>query len=220
MGAAASTSLRSCLAGLFAPNRRRVFRSHERLVHFRVYNWQTSTWSCEFCRACCDQWVKSQHRDCPSCRMPFKPSKLRALLPWEGGLRLKDVSSAEQNALRELEEARQARSAMEKRAATAESAMRQYVRAEEARAAAARAVEPVDATECAAATAVAAAASTSTASAPHAPGRASTCAALQAPPAAAPAAGDTALPVSPPPEAAGTSTLTEAPPFTRDAPLL
>ena len=47
-----------------------------------------------FCRACCDQWVKSQHRDCPSCRMPFKPSKLRALLPWEGGLRLKDVSSA------------------------------------------------------------------------------------------------------------------------------
>ena len=89
-----------------------------------------------FCACCVLAWVKEGHRDCPSCRVAFKLSKLRELVPWEGGLKLKEASSAEQNALKELEEARTARAAMEQRAAAAERALRQHqleVRAAEQR---------------------------------------------------------------------------------------
>ena len=89
-----------------------------------------------FCACCVLAWVKEGHRDCPSCRVAFKLSKLRELVPWEGGLKLKEASSAEQNALKELEEARSARAAMEQRAAAAERALRQHqleVRAAEQR---------------------------------------------------------------------------------------
>ena len=90
-----------------------------------------------FCADCNEQWLANGHKDCPSCRQPFKKSKVRTLQPWQGGLRLKDTSSAEQNALKNLEEARVARAAMERRAATAERALHQLQAELKARAAAA-----------------------------------------------------------------------------------
>ena len=80
-----------------------------------------------FCHECCDEWIRNQQKAgcgvCPSCRITFKPSKLRPLLPWKGGLTLKETSSAEYNAIRELEGVRSARMALEKRAAAAERAV-------------------------------------------------------------------------------------------------
>jgi hypothetical protein len=91
-----------------------------------------------FCQECVQSCLKNQHKDCPSCRAPFKASKLRALLPWQGGLRLKEATSAEQNALKGLEEVRTARAAMEQRAVAAERALRQRQAAAERAAAAER----------------------------------------------------------------------------------
>lgn len=86
-----------------------------------------------FCRACVDQWAANKHSDCPSCRAPFRPAKVRALVPWEGGLLLKQESTAEQAARTGLEEARVARAAMERRANAALRAVRQHEAAEQQR---------------------------------------------------------------------------------------
>ena len=82
-----------------------------------------------FCQSCLDQWAKNSHNDCPHCRQPYKRSKMRPLKPWNGGLRLKDLSREETAALKALEEVRAERARMESRAAAAERAVRQAQRA-------------------------------------------------------------------------------------------
>ena len=81
-----------------------------------------------FCQCCLDQWAQLSHTDCPQCRQTYKRSKVRPLKPWNGGLRLKDISKEEAAALNALDEAKRARANMEDRAAAAERALRQMQR--------------------------------------------------------------------------------------------
>ena len=82
-----------------------------------------------FCQRCLDEWAQHSHTDCPQCRQTYKRSKVRPLKPWNGGLRLKDISKEETAALKALDEAKSARAHMENRAAIAERALRQMQRA-------------------------------------------------------------------------------------------
>ena len=78
-----------------------------------------------FCSTCLREWEANQHSDCPQCRSVYRRSKaVRALKPWQGGLRTKDKSKQVADAEEVLEEMRAARVAMEQRAAAAERALR------------------------------------------------------------------------------------------------
>lgn len=78
-----------------------------------------------FCKVCVEEWQRAKHTDCPQCRQDFQPSRVRALWPWEHGLRLREPARAEQKAVDELDDARAQRKAMESRASKAERALRQ-----------------------------------------------------------------------------------------------
>ena len=86
-----------------------------------------------FCYVCVERLVKTSKGsvDCPHCRQPFKLKHVRLLAPWTNGLRLKDQSAAEEAALRGLDEVRQQRADMERRANDAERALRHALRAAE-----------------------------------------------------------------------------------------
>lgn len=78
-----------------------------------------------FCCSCLREWTALRHIECPQCRASFRPERdERVLCPWRDGLRLKQTTSAEQEALTGLEDARGQRQAMEQRALTAERALR------------------------------------------------------------------------------------------------
>ena len=67
-----------------------------------------------FCSTCLREWEANQHSDCPQCRSVYRRSKaVRALKPWQGGLRTKDKSKQVADAEEALEEMRAARVAME-----------------------------------------------------------------------------------------------------------
>ena len=98
-----------------------------------------------FCHQCCEEWIRNQQKAgcgiCPTCRITFKPSKVRPLVPWKGGLTLKQTSPEESHLIRELEGVRSERIAYEKRAVAVDKAYEYAKRQRQASETAAAAAE-------------------------------------------------------------------------------